>query len=161
MSRQKSVQFIHPSFQGRIETISPLFRNVPWIAMTEKIDNKEEQFYGDTYIFKRNFKVDYLECLSSFTLMLFVDDELVVSRINGLLLFENVETGDHIIAIKKFVSSGIIQRENELHFTIRNKSFKELNSGNRDMESVRPGENPYGITYILEMHYDMEKLTYL
>lgn len=158
MSRQKSVQFIHPNFQGRIETTSPLFRNVPWIAMTEKIDNKEEQFYGDTYIFKRNFKVDFFECVSSFTLRFFVDDELVVSRINGLVLFENIETGDHNMAIKTFETSEVIKRENELHFTVRNKSFSEIGAGGREVVSIRPGENPYGITYVLELHYNMEKL---
>jgi hypothetical protein len=159
IKRQKSEQFVHPTFQRRVEELYPIFRNVPWIAMSSQIDNKPEQYNGDTYTFKRRFNVENIDCLNSISLSLFVDDILITARINGVELFDKqIETSNDKIAICERGNNGLINEENEIVFLIRNKSLPELMSGNRQIDSVVPGENPYGIAYILELRYDMEKL---
>lgn len=143
----------HDDWERNIITNTPIFKGIRWVAKDELIDNKEEQFNGDIYRFYRLFKIPEGYNVVKANFSMYVDDVLLELRLNNSKLNkEEIETGDTKVFRAENIDCSLFKDsvENWLEFKIRNKSFKEI-AGNRSLETVQIGENPYGIIYILEL----------
>ncbi len=141
---QNSVTFTHSGF-SEIVARDVWFKKMKtnFIAHLEVIP-KEEAITGGTYSFIKKIELEDSTLIEQATLKLWVDDTCKLS-INGIPVLTS-EITTHAPVPITFDSGALVTGPNELVFTVRNFSLKELGWDDADGHS-----NPYALLYELDI----------